>query len=589
MLLVILLCLVLLCVMYSRPCAACTTVLVGKRASATGEVLVGHNEDSGGRYVMRTHFVPGLDCERRLSLETIRFEPECAALDLPPVRSRLYWSEARHYYSGGGASFCDLYINGNGVVVCSDNCGASREDRPALAGGGIGYGLRRLVAERARNARDATEIAAELLDQYGYIGNGRSYHFADKDEIWVLQVTNGKHYALARVADDEVYLNPNHFTIRSPDATTPRLDELISYAAERGWYDPQRDGAFDFARTYQAPEAYRATVNMHRHLRGLEIILNRELDPQAELPFSVKPPRPIGVEDVKSVLRSHFEGTPDDVSGGGSPHAMPTRPICTRATLESTVVQIRDLHEQTVIRRALGRPCLSPYIPWHFGMTRLPDAFTASGGLVPDEALRTHFSVSAHDLDFLADDPWWIHVNLQTAVDLLYKERAAVTRAEVMALEREIEDTFIHLLPAADADSMNRSAQELTALALDRMRKLYAALGLALLELPEEIDADDRSAVFTVNILLPELVGSTFDADCIDLEKTLLGPSHAPFAKWSKATKVECLASSLALEFSVDDWGETSPPCLTDMWLIAEDANGTHFAGRGLATIRRKG
>ena len=43
--------------MGAAPARACTTVLVGRDASETGEVLVGHNEDSGGRYVMRSHIV----------------------------------------------------------------------------------------------------------------------------------------------------------------------------------------------------------------------------------------------------------------------------------------------------------------------------------------------------------------------------------------------------------------------------------------------------------------------------------------------------------------------------------------------------
>lgn len=589
MLLVVFACIIAFWFLYPRPCPACTTVLVGKRASATGEVLVGHNEDSGGRYVMRTHLVSELNRERKPGPKTVRFEPECVALDLPPRRAKLYWSEARSYYTGGGASFCDFYINGNGVVVCSDNCGASREDRPGLTGGGVGYGLRRLVAERARSARDAVEIAADLLDRYGYIGNGRSYHFADKDEIWVLQAANGKRYAVARVPDDEVYLNPNHFTIRRPDASAPGVNELISYATERGWYDPQLDGAFDFARAYQAPEAYRAMANIHRHLRGLEMILDRRLDPEADLPFSVKPPRPLGVEDVKRVLRSHFEGTPDDVytgSGGDTPHVMPTRPICTRTTLESTVVQVRNPHERTVIRRALGRPCLAPYIPWHFGVTRLPDAFEAFGGGDPDEALRTHFCVDARDMDYRVDDPWWIHAGLQTAVDMLYREKATAVREEIRILERELDGDFARLERSANGvEAMNRSARELTAKALDKMRALHASLGLATLELPKEIDADDRDAVFTVRVLIPD-----FDTGNVDMEKTLFGPSHAPFAKWSRPAAAEAQGEALALTFSVGDWGEASPPCLaTDMWLAAEDGNGTRAAAMGVTIIRRRG
>ena len=140
------------------------------------------------------------------------------------------------------------------------------EDEPEISGGGIGYGLRRVVAETARSASHAVDVASGLLDRYGYIGLGRSYHFADRDEAWVLQTIMGKRYAVKRVPDDEVYLNPNHFTIRRPDPETPRLGQLARYAAERGWSG--QPGDFDFARSYQAPENYRAVRNFHRHLRG---------------------------------------------------------------------------------------------------------------------------------------------------------------------------------------------------------------------------------------------------------------------------------------------------------------------------------
>ena len=105
--------------------------------------------------------------------------------------------------------------------------------------GGIGYGLRRLVAEGARSAHHALELATGLLDRFGYASSGRSYHFADSREIWVLQVVHGRHYAVKRVPDDEVYLNPNHYTIHDPDPEAPGYRELVEYARFRGWYDPR--------------------------------------------------------------------------------------------------------------------------------------------------------------------------------------------------------------------------------------------------------------------------------------------------------------------------------------------------------------
>ncbi len=37
----------------------CTTVIVGRLASTTGRVILGHNEDSGGRCMHQQFWVPG--------------------------------------------------------------------------------------------------------------------------------------------------------------------------------------------------------------------------------------------------------------------------------------------------------------------------------------------------------------------------------------------------------------------------------------------------------------------------------------------------------------------------------------------------
>lgn len=76
-------------------------------------------------------------------------------------------------------------MNEWGVAVVSNACRPSKigEEKPEDMG--IGYGLRRLVAERARSAREAVEIAGALIEEFGYT-SGRSYQFCDKNEAWVI-------------------------------------------------------------------------------------------------------------------------------------------------------------------------------------------------------------------------------------------------------------------------------------------------------------------------------------------------------------------------------------------------------------------
>ena len=132
-----------------------------------------------------------------------------------------------------GMSFSDSYVNEWGVTVASDNC-PSREDKPELTDGGIGYMLRRLVAERAKTAREGVLLAGELVERFGYVDSGRTYIIADPKEGWLLCVVNGKHWLARRVPDDEVAMVANTYTIHevilSNKANFLASADIVDYA-----------------------------------------------------------------------------------------------------------------------------------------------------------------------------------------------------------------------------------------------------------------------------------------------------------------------------------------------------------------------
>ena len=144
----------------------------------------------------------------------------------------------------------DYHDNEWGVAVTSDNC-PSREDKPELTDGGIGYMLRRLVAQRARSAREGVLLAGRLVERFGYVDSGRTYVIGDPNEAWLCCVVNGKHWLAQRVPDGHVAMVANTYSIRQVSlddkANVLACKDIVEYAEARGWYDPQRDGAFDFA------------------------------------------------------------------------------------------------------------------------------------------------------------------------------------------------------------------------------------------------------------------------------------------------------------------------------------------------------
>ena len=418
---------------------ACMTILVGKKASATGEVLVAHNEDAPGKFIMKTHLV---HAKHRHPGTKIKFEPYCAELELPQAHPALFWSEAKTVSENpADSAFCDFFVNGNGVVICSNNCADSKEDNPELLNGGIGYGLRRLVAEQAKTARDALDIACDLVEKYGYHSSGRSYAFADKDEIFVLQIAAGKHYAIARVPDDEAAVIPNHYTIKFPEENSRGYENLISYAKQRGWYsDENQDSRFDFSQVYQSEETYGLEKNTYRHVRAFEILLDMDLSDLLKkewhpLPFSIKPTHAVDVETLKKILRAH--------NHEASKHSDKPIGICNCDTLESTIVQIRGEADRIIIRKALGRPCVSPYLIWYFGIINEFESHEAEDS---EKALFEHFNTKPEDMDYKYDS-WHRSMEIQAACEIFHDEKSNIVQEKIKIFEDEIENKLKALDP----------------------------------------------------------------------------------------------------------------------------------------------
>jgi dipeptidase len=348
---------------------ACFSIVVGKNASADGCVIVGHNEDDEAPQIVNHHkvprrsFGPGTQVKLRNGGSLEQVEQTWAYI----------WSEMP------GMLFSDSYVNEWGVTVASDNC-PSRENRPELTDGGIGYMLRRLVAERAKTAREGVLLAASLVERFGYIDSGRTYIIADPNEGWLFCVVNGKHWLARRVPDDEVAMVANTYTIDWVDledkANVLAAKDIASYAESRGWSRPPANGMFDFAAAYANPQAAANPNNSGRQWSGLFLVAQNPPERGSSLPFSVVPLHKLSVTDVTGVLRvdrddmvrRFYPADPFDV-----PRFVCA--LCSGATQTSFVAQLRrgmPLDIGIVYWVCLASPGTSFYIPFHFGIADFP-------------------------------------------------------------------------------------------------------------------------------------------------------------------------------------------------------------------------
>ncbi len=329
---------------------ACTTVVAGRRAAATGRVMVGHNEDDSGRPAVRHGYVPPRDFDAGSVMPA---EADHAAVPQVPHTFGFYWSECK-YVEKGGSSFCDSFFNENGVLLCSNSARAEGACDPvALVDGGIGYNLRRAVAERSTSARHAVDVLTGLVSHWGYASPGRLYTLADAEEAWVVQVVYGRErYVARRVPDDEVALIPNCYTVRSFLPGDVRAPSLENCGAD-----------FDFARSFQGESKWKAPVNQGRWRNLVRIFAGVEW-PNDDYPFSVKPKAPVDSSLIRKALGTHYEGTPDEVPVGedGTRHDESRfAPVCRRTTAESAVYTFGGTPRDMRVERCIGSPCLGSY------------------------------------------------------------------------------------------------------------------------------------------------------------------------------------------------------------------------------------
>ncbi len=505
----------------------CFTTVVGKKVSPTGSVIVGHNEDDGGRLVVRHGYVPPAS---HAEDETLPAETGRAAIPQVARTAGFYWSQVKG--AEGGLSNADAMLNDYGVVVVSNSCASSREntrDDSRLTEGGIEYNLRRVVAERATSAREGVKIAIDMLRHYGYAPSGRTYTIADKDEGWMVQVVSGKHYAAVKVPDDEVACIPNHYTVHSVSFDDPEMivpEDLIAYAQSKGWYDPNQ-GPFDFAKAYQAEKSYMQDYNVLRQRAAFSIILDRPFTDEV-LPFSVKPNGMVSAEKIKAILRTHYEGTPYDAPWhrarfpGAAPHDTTVRRVCTGSTVESTLWVLADRPELTTMWVAFGRPCTLPYIPLH-PLVGLPRKI----GLLdnPAAALKEHLEPDRYCVAW-CDDGWQKLRDFQSLFELLYEENFKTHRSRLWNMEHFMSlrnDELVAKATALFAEKKDDEAQELLAMRdaaeVDQVLKTLDEVFDSLHPIPVEIEADALDKAFDGQTVT---LSFHLDMNRVPVEETLL-------------------------------------------------------------------
>lgn len=313
------------------PALACTNLIVGKRASKDGSVIVSYSCDDYGAYGFM-NFLPGGKHKPGEMRALYHYESNNYLGEIP---------EAEETYTVVGL------MNEHQLTIHETTYGG-REELCDTVSGLFDYGsLMYVTLQRARTARQAISVMTKLVEDYGYGSEGESFTIADPNEVWVMDMIGkgpgrkGAVWVAVRIPDDCISAHANHSRIRQ----FPLKDkenciyskDVISFAREKGFFSG-KDKDFSFSEAY-APADFgaqrycEARVWSYFNRWAAEDMMPYLSYAKGEtkdnpMPLYVRPKAPLSVQDVKDMMRDHYEGTPLDIQGdlGMGAWEMPYRP-----------------------------------------------------------------------------------------------------------------------------------------------------------------------------------------------------------------------------------------------------------------------
>lgn len=439
---------------------ACTTILVGKKASYNNSTMIARNDD-GYFDIKKLVVVNPKDQPRKYKSKISHLE-----IDLPdnPVsytstpsvddKNGIWAANGINAYNVGMTA--TETITSNPRVLGADPLvkyikAANKKEKDIP--GGIGEeDLVVLVLPYIKTAKEGVLRLGSLLEKYGtYESNGIAFN--DENECWWLESIGGHHWIARKVLDDEVVIMPNQFGLdrfdlddafgnKESNLCSPDLKEFI----KNNHLDCNNDGVFnprnvfgshsDSDHVYNTPRAW----YMGRFFSPTKYKWegeNADYNPESDnIPWALVPERKVTEEDIKYILSSYYQGTSyNPYTKADNPKKGIYRPIGISRTGVMAILEIRDYVPNEI--KALewisfGSNAFNSSLPLYANVSKMPNYVSD----VKLDCDSNNFYWSNRLIGALADS------NYGTSIQLIERYQAAIMN-EGMKIINEYDKKFI--------------------------------------------------------------------------------------------------------------------------------------------------
>ena len=371
---------------------ACTSVLVGKKASVDGSVMIARNEDFHKPVSVKLFTVePASEVKNRTyvscntGVNVALPEKALRCTSVPQAFPLL--KEAKGEYGEAGINEKNVAVSstesvyGNPRVLAYD----------PLVPNGIGEdAINSIVTPFIGSAREGVTFLGKLIAQYGS-AEGNGILFADSEEAWYMEIPCGHYWVAQRIPDDCYAVAPNQVSIECIDFSNEKdfmWAHGIQSFVEKHKLNPDREG-FNFRhifgtstekdRVYNTPRAWFAQKYLNPEIEQSPV--------SNDIPFIRKANRLISVEDIQYILSSHYNETVYDPIGASGTEYEKTRfrAISLSRTAESHILQLRPNVPQGITGiqwLAFGTTAFTPYVPFFTNINDTPKLYKKKSATV---------------------------------------------------------------------------------------------------------------------------------------------------------------------------------------------------------------
>ena len=304
----------------------CTTIIVGRKMTADGSMIVARSEDWDAMFAKNLELYSDTDNGPKEFVardSAFRCELPSRALGysaLAPCHLPGHWGSAGFNTAGVGMSATESIFSSDKAL----------EADPLVENGVAENSVFNITLPYIRTAREGVERLGSLIERYG-IAEGFGIGFVDQDEIWYLETASGHRWLACRIPEDKYFVTGNQSRFRdyNPQDTANFLasKDLIEFATAHKLYDPTK-GKFDF-------------------------------------------------HDLRKAFRFHYNDTEHDPYLHCNPKE-PYRPVSIFRTTQTHILHVRPDLPQAIGRvdyMAMGMAALSVFLPYYQGINTLPEAY----------------------------------------------------------------------------------------------------------------------------------------------------------------------------------------------------------------------